>query len=53
MFIFLAIKHYKELWRVEYRARSGLLKSVRVEAAIKTVQELICQNLLWKQKIMS
>ena len=53
MFIYLAIKHYKELWRVEDRAHSGRLRSVRVEAAIKTVREWIRQNLLWKQKIMS
>ena len=52
MFIYWAIKHYKELWRVENRARSGRLKSVRAEAAIKTVWEWIRQNLLWKQKIM-
>jgi len=37
MFIHLAIKHYKELWRVENWARSGRLKSVRAEATIKTV----------------
>jgi hypothetical protein len=36
MFIYWAIKHYKELWRVEDRARSGRLKSVRAKAAIKT-----------------
>ena len=41
MFIYLAIKHYKELWRVEYGAHSGHLKSVRAEAAIKTVRERI------------
>jgi len=41
MFIFPAIKHYKELWRVENRAHSGCLDSMRVEAAIKTVQERI------------
>jgi hypothetical protein len=29
MFIFPAIKHYKELWRVENRVRSERLKSVR------------------------
>ena len=52
MFIYPAIKHYKELWRVEDRAQSGCLKSVRAEATIKTVQERIRQNLLWKQ-IMS
>jgi hypothetical protein len=48
-----AIKYYKELWRVEDRARSGRLKNVRAEAAIKTVREGICRNPLWKQKIMS
>jgi len=53
MFIYWAIKHYKELWRVENRARSERLKSVRAEAAIKTVQERICRNPLWKQKIIS
>jgi hypothetical protein len=52
MFIHPAIKHYKELWRIEDRARSGRLKSVRAEATIKTVQEWIRQNPLWKQ-IMS
>jgi len=31
MFIYLAIKNYKELCRVEDRARSGRLKSVRAE----------------------
>jgi hypothetical protein len=41
MFIYPAIKHYKELWRVEDRTHSGCLKSVRAEAAIKTVQERI------------
>ena len=53
MFIYQAIKHYKELWRVDDRAWSGHLKSARAEASIKTVWERICQNLLWKQKIMS
>ena len=53
MFIYPAIKHYKELWRVEDRAQSGCLKSLRAQAAIKTVLEQIHQNLLWKQKIMS
>jgi len=53
MFIYPAIKHYKELWRFEDRARSWHLKSVRAEAAIKTVQEQICRNSLWKQKITS
>jgi transposase len=46
-FVYRAIKHYKELWGVEDRARSGRLKSVRAEAAIKTAQERIRQNLLW------
>ena len=53
MFIYRAIKHYKELGRVEDRARSGRLKCVRPEAAIKTVQERIRRNPLWKQKILS
>jgi len=39
VFIYLAIKHYKELRRIKDRARSGHLKSVRAEAAIKTVWE--------------
>jgi hypothetical protein len=52
-FINRAITRYKELWGVEDRARSGRLKSVRAEAAVKTVQELIRQNPLWKQKITS
>jgi transposase len=52
-FIYQAIKRYKELWGVEDRARSGLLKSVRAEAAIKTVRERIRRNPLWKKKIMS
>ena len=47
------MKHYKELWRVEDRARSERLKSVTAEAAIKTVREQIHRNPLWKQKIMS
>jgi hypothetical protein len=41
MFICRAIKHYKELWRDEDRARSVRLKNLRAEAAIKTVGELI------------
>ena len=53
MFIYLAIKHYKELWIVEDRARSGRLKSVRTEATIKTVRRQISRNPLWKEKIMS
>jgi len=53
MFIYVSIKHYKELWRVEDRAHSGHLKSVRDEAAIKSVWERNRRNLLWKQKIMS
>ena len=53
MFICLAIKHCKELWRDEDRTHSGHLKSVRPEAAIKTLREQICRNPLWKQKIMS
>jgi hypothetical protein len=53
MFIYPAIKYYKELWRVKDRARSGCLKRVRAEAAIKTVRERICWNPLWTQKVMS
>jgi len=53
MFIYWAIKHYKEIWRVEDNAWSGRLKSARTIAAIKTLWEWICQNLLWKQKFMS
>ena len=53
MFIYWAIKHYKELWRVEDRARSERMKSVRAKVAIKTVREPICRKPLWKQKIVS
>jgi hypothetical protein len=53
MFIYLAIKCYKELQRVEDRAQSGQLRSVRTEATIKRAQEWICRNLLWKQKSLS
>ena len=53
MFVYWAIKHYKELWRVAYMAQSGLLRSAWANATIKTVWEQICQNLFWKQKIMS
>jgi hypothetical protein len=53
MFIYPAIKYYKELWRVEDRARSERLKSVRADAAIKTIRERIRRNPLWKQKFMS
>jgi len=53
MYIYWAVKHYEELWRIEDRAHSGHLKNLRAEAAIKTVWEQIHQNLLWKQKIMS
>jgi hypothetical protein len=49
MYMYLAIKHYKELWRIEDRVRSGRLKSVRAEATIKTVWERIHRNPLWKQ----
>jgi len=52
-FVYREIKRYKELWGVEDRARSGHLKSVRAEAAIKTVRERIHRNPLWQQKIMS
>jgi hypothetical protein len=53
MYICWANKHYEELWRVEDRAQSGRLKSLRAEAAIKKVWERIHQNPLWKQKVMS
>ena len=52
-FFYRAIKSYEELWGVEDRARSGRLKSVRTEAAVKTVKERIRLNSLWKQNIMS
>jgi len=52
-FIYRAIKLYKEIWGVEDRARSGRLKSVRAEAAIKRARGRIRRNPLWKQKIMS
>ena len=45
-FVYRAIKLYKELWGVEDRARSGRLKSVRPEAAIKTVRKRIRRNSL-------
>jgi len=48
-FNYRAIKRYKELWGVEDRARSGRLKSVRAEAAIKKIGERIRRNPLWKQ----
>jgi len=37
MFIYPAIKHYKELWRVEDRAWSERLKSVRADSTTETV----------------
>ena len=43
MFIYSAIKHYKELWKVDDRAQSGRLKSVGAEATIKTVWERIAK----------
>jgi hypothetical protein len=49
MFIYRAIKRYGELWRVEDRAQSGCLKSLRAQTAIKTERERICRNPLWKQ----
>jgi hypothetical protein len=36
MFIYLAIKNYKELWTVEDMARSEGLKILKIEATIKT-----------------
>jgi hypothetical protein len=53
VFIYRTIKHCKELWRVEDRVHSGRLKSVRAEAAIKTVWEQIREKSLWKQNIVS
>ena len=53
IFLYRAIKHYKELWRAEERARSGSVKIVRAEAAIKRLRERIRRNALWKQNIMS
>jgi transposase len=53
MFIYRAIEHFKELRRVEDRARLGRLKYMRPEAAIKIVRERIRRNPLWKQKIIS
>jgi hypothetical protein len=41
MFIYRAMKHYKELWRVVDRAWLGCLKSERAEDTIKTVWERI------------
>ena len=41
MFIYGTIKHYKELRRVEDRARLGRLKCVRPEATIKPVRKRI------------
>ena len=41
IFIYWAIKHYKELWKVEDSAWTGRLKSVRAEATIKTVCDQI------------
>jgi len=51
MFIYRAIKRHEELWRAEDGAREGRLKSLRAEAAIKTVRERIRRNPLWKQKV--
>ena len=50
-FIYQAIKRYEKLWRVEDRARSESLKSLKVEAAIKTVREWIRRNPLWEQTL--
>ena len=50
MFIYLAIKHDKELWRVEDRARSERLKNVGAEATMKTVRERIRLNLLGNRR---
>jgi hypothetical protein len=53
IFIDRTIKHYREFWRVEVWAKSGYLKSVMAEAAIKTVREQICRKPLWREKIVS
>ena len=53
MFIYRASKHYKELWRVENRTRSGHPRKVRTETTLKTVWEWLRWNPLRKQKIMS
>jgi len=53
MFLYRTIKRYEELWRVEDRAQSGRLKSLRVQDDIKTVRQRIRRNPLWKQKIIS
>ena len=47
--VYRASKRYQGLWGVEDRARSGPLKSVKTEAAIKTVRERIHRNPRWKQ----
>ena len=52
VFICRVMKHYEELWKVEDRAWSGRLKSVRTEVTIKTEREWIRRNPFWKQKIM-
>jgi hypothetical protein len=49
MFIYRAIKHYEEFWRVEDRAQSGHLKSMRAQTAIKILRERIRRNPLGKQ----
>jgi hypothetical protein len=40
-FVCRAVKHYKKLWGVEDRARSGRLRCVRTKASIKTVLKQI------------
>ena len=47
------IKRYEELRRIENRAHSGCLKSVRALATIKRVQDWIGRNPLLKQKTTS
>jgi hypothetical protein len=53
MSIYQAVKHFKELWRVEDRTPSGSLKSVRTEATTKTIHEWIRRKPLWKLTIVS
>jgi len=45
MFIYWAIKYYRELWKVEDRAWAERLKSVRAEATIRTVRSKFAEIL--------
>jgi hypothetical protein len=44
LFIFRGIKGYEELWRVEDRDQSGGLRSLRAQAAVKTVRAIRSGN---------